>query len=232
MSSQEAKEIGNSLSTSIAEALGPSFRQTRAAADLARLEPDSSDLVLFLRARNAKYPTPWSDISRSGARFLLVAILAEAYNIFALDVPTRRNDVVLPFSAVVLSLYELFYNTRYESTRGNYSIEYQLFVLKADGTLISRRQFTDSARVRVQADARRADMHIQDFVKARQDDVSGSIQDYIIADSTRLDEIGEEMKRSYPVESERILTFKRNIYHVLDDTTTQITASAGKNRQN
>jgi hypothetical protein len=227
VNSKDATEIGDALSTSIAGALGSSFKQTRTARDLSRIEPDSADLVLFLSARNPRYPGPWSEISRRGARFLLIGILAEAYNIFALDFPARRNDVILSCSALVLSLYELFYATRYESTRGSYSLDYQLSILKPDGTVINERQFTDSAKVMVQADARPVDVQFKDIIKATKDNVSGSVQNLIAADSARIGGIAEEMKRSYPADCDRILTFKRNIYRILDGP--QISSGPVKN---
>ncbi len=229
VTNKDAAEIGNALGSSIAGALGSSFKQTRATRDLSRIEPDSADLVLFLRARNPRYPGPWSEISRRGARFLLIGILAEAYSVFALDLPARRNDVMLSCSALVLSLYELFYATRYESTKGSYSLDYQLSILKPDGTVIGEKKFTDSAKVMVQADARTVDMHFKDIIKATEDNVSGMVQNFIIADSARIGGLGEEMKRSYPSDCDRVLSFKRNIYRILDAPSAQISSGPGKN---
>jgi hypothetical protein len=104
ISQREAAELRNTLSTSIANALGQSFRQTRAVTDLGSVEPDSADLVILLRAQNPRYPRFWSDIYRGWVRVLLVGVLAEVYNIVALDLPGRRNDVVLPLSAIALTL--------------------------------------------------------------------------------------------------------------------------------
>jgi hypothetical protein len=71
ISQREAAELGNTLSTSIANALGQSFRQARTASDLGSVEPDSADLVILLRAQNPRYPRFWSDISRGWFRVLL-----------------------------------------------------------------------------------------------------------------------------------------------------------------
>jgi hypothetical protein len=226
---QESAEMSNTLSASIAQALGSSFKQTRTTPDLARVEPDSADLLVLLRAQNPRYPRPWSDISRGWVRVLLVGVLAEVYNIVALDLPARRNDVVLPLSALVLPLYNFFYCYRYESMKGSYSLDYQLSILKPDGTLLNRRQFTDSATVMVQADAKSTDLRLKDLITATQVDVSGSVQNYVVADSTTIRNLGEEMKRSYPADCDRILTFKRNVYRVLDESSSQITSDSGKN---
>jgi hypothetical protein len=223
---RDVSEISNTLGTSIAQALGSSFRQTRTATDVARIEPDSADLVVLLRAQNLKYPKSWSDISRAWGRVLVVGVLAEVYNIVALDFPARRNDVVLPFSALALSLYNFFYCYHYESTKGSYSLEYQLSILKPDGSLISQRLFTDSAKVLVQADAKINDLRFKDLIAATQSNVSGAVQSYVVADSASIRNLGEEMKRSYPADCDRILTFKRNVYRVLDERSSK-TASAG-----
>jgi hypothetical protein len=113
--------------------------------------------------------------------------------------------------------------------RGGYTLDYQLSILKPDGTLLNRRHFTDSATVMVQADVKSTDLRLKDFIDARKVDVSVSVQNYVVADSTAIRHLAEEMKRSYPAEYDRILTFKRNVYRVLDKNSSQITPGVGKN---
>jgi hypothetical protein len=225
---QDATEMSNTVATSIAQALGPSFRQARTATDVTRIEPDSADLVVLLRAQNPKYPKLWSDISRAWGRVLLIGALAELYNVVALDFPARRNDAVLPLSALALSLYNFVYCYHYESTKGSYSLEYQLFILKPDGSLISQRLFADSARVLVQADAKISDLRFKDLIAATKPNVSGLVQNFVVADSASIRNLGEEMKRSYPTDCDRILTFKRNVYRVLDERSSQTTSGGNQ----
>lgn len=232
VSSQDLTAMNSTLGKSIAQALESTFRKTRAVSDVARVEPDSTDLVLLVRAQNPKYPKSWSDVSRGWVRVLLVGVMAEVYNIFALDFPAHRNNVALPLAALALPLYDFLVSYRYESMNGDYSLDYQLSILKPDGTLVSRQQFTDSAKVMVQADTKLSDLHFRDLINATATDVSGSVQNYVIADSTTIRNLGEEMKRSYPADCDRILSFKRNVYRVLDDSSVQINSGVGKSVRN
>ena len=222
LSRQDAAEINGMLGTSIADALGPTFKQTRMSTDLARVEPESADLMLLLRAQNLRYPKQWSDITRPWSRLLLIAILAETYSIFALDFPSHRNDVVLPLSALAMVAYEFFYCDRFESTKGSYSLDYQLSLVKPDGTILSHRQFTDSAKVLVQADAGTRDLRLKELVSATKASIAGSIQNFIVADSASIRTLGAEMSRAFPADCDRILTYKRNVYHILDENPAQI----------
>jgi hypothetical protein len=221
---QDASEMGRTLGTSIAQNLGSSFRQTRMMTDINRIEPDSADLVVLLRAQNPKYPKPWSDISRAWVRVLLVGVLAEVYSIAALDLPARRNDVVLPVSAIAFSLYSFFFCNRYESTKGSFSLDYQLSILKPDGTVISRRQFTDSAKVLVQADGKIGDVRLKDLIAATQSNIAALVQNFVVADSASIKNLGQEMNRSYRADCDRILTFKRNVYRVVDESSRRVTS--------
>lgn len=219
-----ASELNDRLGQSIADALDKQFRRSRSVSDLARVETDSADLVVFVRAQNPKAPGLSTEISRSWIRVLMIGVLAEVYNIFALDLPAYRNSIALPFAALALPLYELLYSSHYEDASGHYSIEYQLFILKPDGTVLTRRRFADSAKVMMQADASPRNLEIRDVVDATKDNVSGSVQNYIAADSSMIRSLGAEMKRSYPNDCDRILTFKRNIYKILDDSSSQMSS--------
>ena len=222
LSRKEEANASSTLGTAIARDLGSAFRHTRAVPDLGRLEPESADLVILVRAGNLIRPKQWGDVSRGWLRILVVGVLAEVYNIVALDFPEYRNNVVLPFAAVAFSLYDLIYCHQYENTKGNLTLDYQLSVLKSDGTVINRHLFADSAKVLVQADARVRDLHLTDFFDATTTELSASVQKYVLADSTVIRNLGEELNRAYPDPRDRLLSFKKNVYRALDDTTSAI----------
>ena len=221
ISHNEAQTLGNQLGASLAEALDSTFWQSRAVPDLTRLEPGPDDLVILVRTGDLKRPKLWGELSRGWLRVLVVGLLAEIYNIVSLDSPRYRNNVVLPFAAVSFSLYELLYCYQYEETEGDFTLAYQISLLRPDGSLMNRHQFVDSAKALVQADARIREFPTGDFVKITTGGVAGSIRNHVIADSVAIKGLAREMTRAYPTECDRILAFKRNVYRVLDDTTSR-----------
>ena len=218
ISQQEAIQLNGRLGRSVAEALRPRFKQSRSVSAIERLETDSTDLVVFIRAQNSRLPRQGSEISRSWIRLLVVGVLAEVYNIFALDLPAYRNNVVLPFAALALPLYELVYSSQYEDVSGRFSLEYQLYLLKPDGSVLRKRSFADSAKVLMQADASIGALRVTDLLDATKETVSGAVHSFVLADSSTIRHLGEEMKNTYPLDCDRVLTFKRNVYRVLDDS--------------
>jgi hypothetical protein len=218
----EAASMNASLGSSIARALDSSFRQSRSVPDLSRLEPDSADVVVFVRAMDPTYPEVWGDISKGWLRLIVAGVLAGIYETFTTDIPTYRNSVVLPVAALALPLYSFFYCYQYESTKGSLTLPYQVSVLKPDGTLLNRRQFTDSAKVLVQADTKIENLPIEDIMNATVTGISSTVRRFVNGDSTRIRNLGEEMNRTYRADCDRILTFKRNIDRVLDDSTSTI----------
>jgi hypothetical protein len=211
-----ANSAGTLLGTSVAKALAPSFRESRQDPDIPRLEPDSSDIVVIVRPYNPKYPKFQGEISRGWARLLVLGVLGELYDIFSLDLPKYRNNVVLPVSALALVYYNAFYCYQYESMPGNYVAQYQVSILGPDGNLIRQHQFVDSANVLAQADVKADNVQIKDLMVATVESVSGTVRSFVVADSLSIRGISGEMKRLYPDDRDRVLAFKRNIYRYLD----------------
>jgi hypothetical protein len=217
-SQHDATAVRSLLRTSISESLASSFREAKPVPDIARAEPDSSDIVLIVRPQNPRYPRVQSNIPRSWGRLLLLGVLAEVYDVFSLDLATYRNNAVLPVSGLLLFYYNAIYCYQYQRMVGDYALEYQVFILAPDGTLIDRHQFTDSAKVTAQAEVRTADIQNIDLIGATEAGVSGTIRNLVIADSARIRGISNEMKRSYLADCDRLLTFKRNVYRFLGNT--------------
>ncbi len=215
---REASIAADSLGQFIARTIAPSVTEVRTVADLARIEPAPPDVVLYLHGRNAAVPLPRAEISGGWLRVILAAVLGEIYSISSLDLPRYRNTVALPLIGVAFPLFEFLYAHHYTTAQRQSSFEYQLLILRSDGTLMSRRTVVDSARVFFQLDANAKDLRFGNLVQTMSQNVSASVQNSLVKDSLALAHLGDDMIRRYPDDCSRLLAFKRNIYRVLDDT--------------
>ncbi len=216
--SLEARAMADTLGQSIASNLTPAFAETRFVADVTRIETGPPDAVLFVRARNATLRSPVGEISGGWLRAILVAVLGEVYSVFSLDFPRYRNTVALPLIGLAFPLFEIFYAYHYEPAPGWSSIEYQISLLKSDGSVVNRCLLADSARVLFQADAGAKDFRTRDLFEATRHNVSATIGHVVLNDTTTLATIGEAMRQAYHNDCDRLLTLKRNLYRVVDDT--------------